>query len=587
MTTPLLSLFKEQLENEAGALATTNGLAKRGDHLIWWYFTRLRGLNAAEVTEIVCDGSLDLGLDAIWIDQDDLVHFFTFKHPEKSDAVFAAGEIDKTLSGLQLILSRQHHTIANAELRGRVEEIYQTVPSGYRLHIVTSGTGLPNEAKIKLDSFVSGLGGPSSDFCKWELEDLPGLQDAFYRRNLPTVDEPIVFDIDFPPYQVRAANHDSYLFHSGGRNLALLYGKYGEQLLQQNIRVYEGDGATNSLIRKTATTPTDAENFFHFNNGVTFLCETAVWDGFTRKLTLKKAQVVNGGQTIRVLHGAQHDKELQSSVVVPIRVITSQGDKEFANNVAVNLNNQNRIEPSFLRSNEPRVVQLAGALGSMGWYLERRESEIENITSAERQAIEAKIGASLNERTINLKDGAQAYVATYMRQPEWAKKNPKKIFLSAADGGYFDRVFSNDMSAVKFAAAHRLARATDEFVRQFMTRKRRADKSPDWKKDYVELLGEELVSKHSEVLNQVVPQCATFLTGLLFDQEVGQKKRDIEVVIKDVETAPTLFAELLTHVIDTAKADEGASKSWPTLLKSQVFFEKVATFLRGRASVKA
>jgi hypothetical protein len=151
--------------------------------------------------------------------------------------------------------------IANPELRGRIEEIYQTVPSAYRIHVVTSGTGLPKEAEIKLDNFVNLLGGPSAEFCRWELEDLPRLQDAFYRRNLPTIEDPIVFDIDFPPYQVRAANHDSYLFHSQGKVLAMLYVKHGEQLLQQNIRVYQGNGATNSLIRKTATLPAGAQNF--------------------------------------------------------------------------------------------------------------------------------------------------------------------------------------------------------------------------------------------------------------------------------------------------------------------------------------
>jgi hypothetical protein len=84
MSTPLLSLFKEQLENESRALAKEQGLSKRGDHLIWWYFSRLRGLDPAAIGEIVCDGGNDLGIDAIWIDDEDLVHFYTFKHPEKA-----------------------------------------------------------------------------------------------------------------------------------------------------------------------------------------------------------------------------------------------------------------------------------------------------------------------------------------------------------------------------------------------------------------------------------------------------------------------------------------------------------------------
>jgi hypothetical protein len=306
--------------------------------------------------------------------------------------------------------------------------------------------------------------------------------------------------------------------------------------------------------------------------------------GFTRKLTLRKAQVVNGGQTMRVLFDAYASKELQKPVFAPIRVITSQGDKEFASNVAVNLNNQNRIEPSFLRSNDPRIVQLASALASMGWYLERRESEIENLTKIERTAIETRIGGSIEHQTIRLKEGSQHYVATYLRQPEWAKKNPKKIFLGAADGGYFERVFNDQLTAEKFVIAHRLAQSVDDFVRQFMTRKRRADKVGDWRSEYAEMLGDELVAKHADVLNQVVPQSAIFLTALIFDYAVAAKRRPVEEVLQEIGQSQSLPCELLMRLIDTVKSDPSSSKSWPTLLKSQVFFDKVAAFLRGRAS---
>jgi hypothetical protein len=580
---PIITLFKEQLENESSSLASTNQLTQRGDYLIWWYFTRLVGLEAAEIVEIVCDGAADLGIDAIWIDDNNIVHFFTFKNPTRIEIAFPASEVDKTLMGLHTILARAHHTIANEELRGRIEEVYQTVPSGYRLHLVTSGSGIPDEARTKLDSFVDTLKIPSEEYFRWILEDIHSLQDSFYRRHLPTVDEPIDFSLDNFPYQVRSANHDSYIFHISATILAELYDKHGEQLLQQNIRVYQGDNATNELIRKTAT-GRESANFLHYNNGLTFLCEAAQWDGFTRKLTLRKAQVVNGGQTIRVLQSVHRSGELKMDVLVPIRVITSQGDKEFASNVAVNLNNQNRIEPSFLRSNDTRVVQLAAALASMGWYLERRESEVAGLTSTERSAIESQINGSLDQRVIRLKEGAQAYAATYMKQPEWAKKNPKRIFLSADDGGYFDRVFSNELTAEKFVAAHRLAQCVNEYVRQFMTRKRRKERVGDWQTDYKELLGSRLVEAHGSVVDQVIPQSALFLTAMVFDLRVTIQGRAVEDVIQELESRNEILNALIFDAIGVAQDDPGLSKSWPTLLKSQPFFDKVASFQRGRAA---
>ena len=580
---PIITLFKEQLENESTSLASANQLTQRGDYLVWWYFTRLVGLDPSTINEIVCDGAADLGIDAIWIDDNDIVHFFTFKNPTRIDVAFPASEVDKTLMGLNTILARAHHTIANEELRGRIEEVYQTVPSGYRLHLITSGSGIPNEACTKLDSFIETLKVPSEEFFQWSLEDIHYLQDAFYRRHLPTVDEPIDFNLDNYPYQVRSANHDSYIFHISATILSHLYDKHGEQLLQQNIRVYQGDNATNDLIRKTAT-GRESANFLHYNNGLTFLCEVAQWDGFTRKLTLRKAQVVNGGQTIRVLHSVYRSGELQPDALVPVRVITSQGDKEFAGNVAVNFNNQNRIEPSFLRSNDTRVVQLAAALASMGWYLERRESEVAGLTSTQRSAIESQINGSLDERVIRLKEGAQAYTATYMKQPEWAKKNPKRIFLSGEDGGYFDRVFSNELTAEKFVAAHRLAQCVNEYVRQFMTRKRRKERVADWRSDYKELLGSAVVDRFGPVLDQVIPQSALFLTAMVFDVRVTIQGRAIDDVIEELENGHEILNALTVDLIEVAQDDPSLSKSWPTLLKSQPSFDKVASFQRGRAA---
>jgi len=120
---PLLGLFKEQLEAECLSIAQKNGLDARGDFLIYWYFVRLKNFIEVDVEEVICDGGGDLGIDAIWIDDDDLVHFFNFKNPEDPAKVFPAGEVDKTISGIRVILLKKHDKIANPDLKARLEDV--------------------------------------------------------------------------------------------------------------------------------------------------------------------------------------------------------------------------------------------------------------------------------------------------------------------------------------------------------------------------------------------------------------------------------------------------------------------------------
>ena len=319
----------------------------------------------------------------------------------------------------------------------------------------------------------------------------------------------------------------------------------------------------------------------HFNNGVTFLSDGASWDAFAHTLTLDRAQIVNGGQTVRVLHSASKDSTLRDDVSVVVRVITSSGNKGFANTVAVTLNNQNRITPSFLRSNDPRVMQLANSLASMGWYLERRQSEVKGFTEAERREAEARISQSLDGRVIRLKEGTQAYSATYMRQPELAKKNPKLMFVGSSDGGYFDRIFGRDLTAEKFVKAQSIASFVAEFVKEFMKRKRRKERVENWEDDYADFLGHEIVQLHGSLLDQVIPQSAIYLVAASFEEAVRLQDGEVDALISDLESDGTFrLVRIIESTIAFAKGDTRWTGSWPTLLKSQSFFDQYCSFRR-------
>lgn len=586
---PLLSLFKEQLESECAAIGVRNGINDRGKQLIWWFFGRLHGFTDDEVEEVVCEGPNDLGVDAIWIDDDNddkIVHFYQFKNPFKSEKVIPTVDVDKVISGLTLIIARGHHKVANEELRARIEEIYQRVPKGYRLHFVSSGGGIEQDAQLKLDAFTEKLRGAADRIFKWDVANLESVYDLFYRRTTPAVADPISFAVVVQPYMVRSASADSYFFHATGEFLASLFTKHGEGLLQRNIRAWQRDTATNRSIELTCKS--DESGFFlHYNNGITFLGESADWLPFNQQLIVNKAQVVNGGQTIRALAKARGDGELKSNVLVPVRVITSSGNKEFASNVAVNQNNQNQMRTGFLRSNDPRIVQLGYSLESSGWYLERREGELGTLNESEIAVILQRIRRPhpIEQWVIKLKDGIQAYVATFGLQPELAKKNPAKMFLSATDGGIFDSIFSSALTAEKMIVAHQIKCYVDEFVKQFMTRKRRRDRVAEevWKKEYRDYLGDAVVDAFIGDIDQVVPQCAVFVCGTVYQDLADFQNVPVNEIVNRLTTdGQSLIRSHLYYIMEFIKQKpDQKNKSWPTLLKSSTFFEKITAYIRG------
>ena len=145
-TDTLLNLFKEQLGNQIAYIVKTCALDNEGQGLNWWYFMNLHGMNRPEVEEVFCDGSGDLGIDAIFIDTSSRVHFYQFKNPQNLNAGFPTGEVDRVLSGLHIIMAKKYSSIGNPALKDRIDEVYKIVPSGYTLHLVTSGAGLSPDA---------------------------------------------------------------------------------------------------------------------------------------------------------------------------------------------------------------------------------------------------------------------------------------------------------------------------------------------------------------------------------------------------------------------------------------------------------
>jgi Collagen triple helix repeat (20 copies) len=97
----------------------------------------------------------------------------------------------------------------------------------------------------------------------------------------------------------------------------------------------------------------------------------------------------------------------------------------------------------------------------------------------------------------------------------------------------------------------------------------------DWVSEYAELLGSEIVQEFGDRLDQVIPQCAVFLCALLFEDHIKVRSEQPAMLLDPLEAGDfSMIYDKLTVISQFARDNPtSANKSWPTLLKSQTFFE--------------
>jgi hypothetical protein len=87
----ILNLFKEQLGNQISAIVKKQAFDNDGYGFAYWYFKNIGDMTDIEAKEQICDGGGDLGIDAIEIDEEQVV-FYQFKNPKSVEKCIAAGD---------------------------------------------------------------------------------------------------------------------------------------------------------------------------------------------------------------------------------------------------------------------------------------------------------------------------------------------------------------------------------------------------------------------------------------------------------------------------------------------------------------
>jgi len=174
-----------------------------------------------------------------------------------------------------------------------------------------------------------------------------------------------------------------------GEALRYMYDKYGQRLLEANVRSFlsaKGKGVNAGIQSTLRKTP---ERFMAYNNGLVLVSDelrlAAAADGSPGILWLRGMQIVNGGQTTASIYFAQKrfSEVNLTKVRVPAKIIVLKEtdpatEEALVSDISRYANSQNSVKQSDLSANKPFHVEVERLSDSVfcpdgigRWFYER------------------------------------------------------------------------------------------------------------------------------------------------------------------------------------------------------------------------
>ena len=245
------------------------------------------------------------------------------------------------------------------------------------------------------------------------------------------------------------AGYESYLTVFPGRQLALIYDRWGARLLEQNVRVFlQARGKVNRGLRNTIAT--NPEMFFAYNNGVTATAESVeIEESPDGKLLtrMRNFQIVNGGQTTASIHAALRNNELDLNpifVQMKISIVEADVATEVVPKISEYANTQNRVSAADFFSNHPFHVRMEafsrrlfvpskeGTFRQSKWFYERARGQYQDARGRLTRAAKRRFDLEYPKSQMFTKTDLAKFQNVWRHKPEFVSRGAQKNFSDFA-----------------------------------------------------------------------------------------------------------------------------------------------------------
>lgn len=424
------------------------------------------GANLDEAVAASIDGGQDHGIDSVFVSTDQTIWLVQSKYKESGTGEPELGDVSKFRDGVTDLLQGHWNRFNNA-LQNRQAAITNALNSGVcRIKVVLaySGTAVSDDRRDIFADLERAFNGANPGFLRCHAYGLTTLHDL----HLDGVSaQPIEAEVELKDFGHTQEPYRAFYGRMDAKRLAELWAAHEEHLVDRNIRRFKGTTTVNAGL--TETLRQEAQHFFYFNNGVTFLCDSIVEQHprdphrQTGRFRIRGLSIINGAQTVGAIAReplAHYDAH--PTVVMATFVCLENAPDGFGDRVTQSRNRQNAVELEDFAALDERQAMWQQTLQMAGvTYLVKQGEDDPPLSPT---CFSARELAPFLACTVTTSDW-QDYVTA-------AKTDKKKLFgreglVSATDPlrQSYERLFADSLTARQMWRIVQIGRVVVEKVR--------------------------------------------------------------------------------------------------------------------------
>jgi hypothetical protein len=350
-----LDLLCQKLDADYVALITGSGTSlesRRSNFLsksiAAFVLHEAAGASLEESVSASIDGGLDHGIDSVFVANDQTIWLVQSKYKESGSGEPELGDVSKFRDGVIDLIRGRWERFNNA-LQTRRAAITDALNSGIckvKVVLAYSGTAISDDRRDIFSDLERAFNGPNPGFVRCHAYGLTTLHDL----HLDGISaQAIEADIELKDFGHTQEPYRAFYGRMDAKRLAELWVQHEDRLVDRNIRRFKGTTTVNTGLSETLQH--EAQHFFYFNNGVTFLCE-AITEQHPRdphresgRFRVRGLSIINGAQTVGAIAKeplAHYDAN--PAMVMATFVCLDNAPDGFGDRVTQSRNRQNAVD---------------------------------------------------------------------------------------------------------------------------------------------------------------------------------------------------------------------------------------------------